>query len=167
MALRGDFRALASLRERVALLTRSGFRRELAEVLGATAMKQVADEFRESRDPYGRPWKGLALRQGQPLRDTGRMANSVNFQASDAGFRLSIPVAYAPTHQDGATILPRHGRALRFRTRDGRFFTLAKVTIPRRQMVPARDTGGLGSIWAEAFDREAGNLLRRTLGRAA
>lgn len=165
MAVRGDMHALESLRRRIESVTQAGFRTELSDVLGATAMKLVADEFRAGADPYGRPWERPKLRQGQPLRNTGRMAASVNYQAGEGGFRLSIPVRYAMPHQRGATVLPKRGKYLRFKAA-GRFYTLKAARIPRRQLVPERETGGLGPIWAAAFDRAAGELLRRKFDKA-
>lgn len=157
-------RALESLRIRVTALHQAGFRQELAQVLGAAAMKQTQDGFVQSRDPYGRPWAALKVRRGRPLRDTGAMAASVNFQVKGGGFRLSIPKIQAGVHQRGATIVPRRARRLRFKGPNG-FIFARQVTIPKRQMVPEQQTGGLGDIWTQAFDRAAGDLIRRALGK--
>jgi phage gpG-like protein len=165
MAVRGDMHALESLRRRIESVTQAGFRRDLSDVLGAAAMKVLKDQFRASVDPYGRPWLRPKLRNGQPLRNTGAMEASANFQADESGFRLSIPVRYAMTHQRGANILPKRGKYLRFKAA-GRFYTLKAARIPRRQLVPERETGGLGPIWAAAFDRAAGELLRRKFDKA-
>lgn len=162
MTLHGNIGALRQLSARVREISAAGFRGQLGARLGATAMKLVADEFRQSRDPYGAPWAPLVLRRGQPLRDTGRMQASVNYQPTSTGFRLIIPVVYASTHQRGATIVPRAARALRFKAA-GRFFTLRVARIPRRQIVPEQATGGLGPIWTAAFNREAERLLSERL----
>lgn len=181
MALSGDFSGLERWRRRVSSVARAGFRSELAQVLGATAMKQVADEFRQSRDPYGAPWAALRSRKGKPLLDTGRMAGSVNVQPQADGFLLNIPTSYAPVHQYGAQVAPhsRIGkRTLWHNPKTGRIVarttrlklvvessfsrqTYGKgITIPRRQMVPERATGGLGSIWGRAFSRETSRFVR-------
>jgi len=157
MAVRGDIDGLKKLADRVRQLTTAGFRTELAQVLGAAAKKQVADEFLQSRDPYGKPWEPLAWRKGKPLLDTGRMRNSVAVESRPNGFKLSIATVYAPIHQAGARV--RAARVARSRGKVGR--------IPQRQMVPEASTGGLGPIWLAAFNREAESLLRRRLTRAA
>jgi phage gpG-like protein len=181
MALSGDFSGLERWRRRVASVTRAGFNSELAQVLGATAMKQVADGFRKSQDPYGTPWAPLKSRKGKPLLDTGRMAASVNVQPQADGFLLNIPTSYAPVHQYGAQVPPhsRIGkRTLWHNPKTGRIVSRTTrlkmvtessfsrqthnkgITIPRRQMVPERSTGGLGPIWGRAFSRETSRLVR-------
>jgi len=166
MGVTGDINGMKKLADQIRELTTAGFKLELSQVLAAAAMKQVADEFRQSRDPYGNQWKRPVLRNGQPLLDTGRMRNAVSVEARPNGFRLRIATRYAVTHQYGATISPRNAKALRFKA-GGRYYTLKRVTIPRRQMLPEADTGRLGPIWTEAFNREAASLIQRRLGKAA
>lgn len=181
MSLSGDFSGLERWRRRVANIAQAGFRTDLAAVLGATAMKQVADEFRQSRDPYGTPWEALKSRKGKPLLDTGRMAASVNVQPQADGFLLNIPTSYAPVHQYGAQVKPHSRiakRTLWHNPKTGRIVarttrlklvtessfsrqTFGKgITIPRRQMVPEKATGGLGPIWGRAFSRETSRFIR-------
>src|SRR5574343_1643438 len=35
--------------------------------------------FHASKNPYGEPWAAIRHRVGQPLRDTGRLMNSVTY----------------------------------------------------------------------------------------
>lgn len=132
-ALRGDFGALADLQRRIQEVKSPAFSAAVARRLTGTAIKLLADEFRGSRDPYGRPWKPLKYRVGKPLLDTGRLrAAAVGQQANQASgalVRVVIPVSYASYHQDGTR------------------------RIPRRQIVPDR-AGGLGPIWTAAFRKE-------------
>ncbi|TAL29014.1 MAG: hypothetical protein EPN98_21465 [Phenylobacterium sp.] len=185
MALSGDFSKLDLLRRRVESVTRAGMVQDLAAVMGVAAMKQVADSFRQSRDPYGNAWEPLKHRDGKPLLDTGRMAASVNSAVVDRGFRISIPVKYAPAHQYGAQVAPHsrlRGRTLWHNPKTGRlvgrntrlrtvYETQAKpatfangITIPRRQMLPEKSTGGLGPIWGRALNRQAATFIRKRLG---
>lgn len=166
MGLTGDFDKLDRLRASLRELQTNGFLQEISAELGRTSVKLVADGFRDSRDPYGTAWKNPVLRDGQPLRDTGRMAASVNFNVTGGGFRLSIPVAYAPVHQEGATIRPKNGKYLKFKTRAGGFYSLKQVVIPQRMMVPTRD-GGLGDIWLDAFNASASAMITRKLQAVA
>jgi phage virion morphogenesis protein len=120
--------SLEGLRDRIADLRSPAFRARLAQQLGEEARTQVADCFREERDPYGRAWEPLKYRKGKILRDTGRMAAAVAVQQTGNGFRIDIPVKYAPVHQYGA-IMKAHRRAGGILVQDarGRFVSKAKL----------------------------------------
>jgi phage virion morphogenesis protein len=128
---------LPELKERLAGLGSPPLRRLLAKNLAEEARTQVANGFRAERDPYGRPWKAIKYRQGMILQDTGRLRGSVATRATSAGFRIDMPVVYARVHQYGS------GR------------------MPQRQMIPMATTGGLGPIWADAFNETARLVLER------
>lgn len=156
--IRGDFGKLAALRVRVADAETSGtLRADIAKVLGVAAMKLVADGFRKSVDPYGKPWapvvrnrkrdrrarasrarRGLTAKADKPLIDTGRLRGAAvstgNLETSAAGVRISIPVEYASYHQHGTR------------------------RIPQRMMLPV---GSLGPIWKPALDKAALPVVRR------
>jgi phage gpG-like protein len=129
----------------------------VAERLAAVTVKLVADEFRESRNPYGEPWAPVARnrprdqrararggarakRGDKPLVDTGVMRGSVAARVTGTQIRVMIPVEYASYHQTG--------------TRN----------MVRRQMLPDGATGGLGPIWTAALNREAGRILSEQAG---
>jgi phage gpG-like protein len=162
MAVRGDFAKLSGLTSKLKRLTAPSLRQDLSKVVGAEALAQVQLGFRGSRDPYGNAWASLALRSGKPLLDTGRLRNSFSAQVTATGFAIGTAASYAATHQNGATILPKNGRFLKFRVgrRGGRWYQLKKATIPRRQMVPQ---GELGAIWKDAFDKAATRFVSRIL----
>jgi len=157
--------ALPDLRKTIAALTKPALLESLARRMGAAAIKQLADEYRESRDPYGEKWapvfrnrkRDRDARKGRdsggrfrskadkPLIDTGRMraasiASSAN-HSSGASVRLMIPVEYASYHQ--------HGTA----------------RMQRRQILPEDATGGLGPRWSRAFNAEAKRLLAEIAGK--
>lgn len=156
--IRGDFAKLAALRVRVDGAGQAEeLRADLAKVLGVAALKQVADSFRQSRDPYGKPWapvfrnrardrrsrasrarRGLAARADKPLVDTGRLRGAATAPASmstsSVGVRIAIPVEYASHHQYGTR------------------------RIPQRQILPV---GELGPIWREALNKAALPAVRR------
>lgn len=141
--------ALNRLQARIRRVCEAGFRVELAQKLAAAATKQVADEFQQERDPYGRPWRALAkgsrpaakLAAARILRLSGRMAASAAGVPSSSGFTFHMAFP-ARIHQLGGPI------------------------IPQRQLLPMASTGGLGPIWGPAFYKEAGDLLRLRLGRS-
>ncbi len=153
------FRGLDRLRERITAASSPEFNAGLAQVLGAAALKELADEFREERNPYGEKWAPLKLRRGRILRDTGRMAASAAVSPGPNGFELSITASYAGTHQEGATIVPRRARVLRFQVGRRTYFA-KRVVIPRRQMLPDA-ARGWGPIWLGAFQREARRYVAR------
>jgi hypothetical protein len=157
--------SLDALRARVRVASSAGLRTELSQVLAAAALKQVADEFAEQRDPYGDAWAPLTSRDGQALRDTGASAAAVNAPRADGiGFTINFPRGHMKTHNYGATIVPRAAAALRFVVRGAVVFA-QKVVVPKRQIVPDR-ARGLGPFWSKAFADEARALLRRRLGVA-
>lgn len=132
---------------------------ELGKRVAAGLMKEVGDEFRQSRDPYGKPWapvvrnrlrdrrararriaKGKPILADKPLIDTGRMRASVIARVIGNEVRVAIPVEYASYHQYGTR------------------------TIARRQMLPEADTGGLGPRWTMVLNRESIAVLNKALG---
>lgn len=113
--------------------------------IGATVTESIRLGFDDSTDPYGRPWKSV-LRGGQPLRDTGNLANSWTYalRGDAVAIGSNLEVEYdgrrhnlATIHQYGATIRPRKAKALRFSV-GGHWATAQAVTIPPRRMVPDR-----------------------------
>ncbi len=156
MAVTGDFDKLRRLRDNLRQFATPAAKAEVAQVLSAAAMKLIADEFRKSQNPYGEAWRPLSWRNGKPLLDTGRMRNAIAPRQLANGFRISIPVEYAPVHQKGG------------RTRFALVGRRARVgSIPRRQMLPESDTGGLGPIWLDTFNRDVTDLLRRRMAAVA
>ena len=160
-------------------------RTTLQKRLGETAITQAALGVRQGRDPYGKAWKPLTSRTGRPLRKTG---NNIQRSWTAGGetpdnFVFGSRFAYLATHQYGAIIKPVHAKMLRFRVevarrvswRNGRariggavnqVVYALQVEIPRRQLVPEQNTGGIGPIWLKAFERTvsrwlAGNLTPR------
>jgi phage gpG-like protein len=136
----------------------------------------IADQFKDGRDPYGNAWKKLAFRNGQPLRDTGKL--SASFMAKVKGDKVIIgtPVAYAPIHQKGMVITAkpnnpgtnsigkRYGaNALKFKGGGGKFIYAKKVTIPARPILP--EEGKLPDSYRLSIDasiREAVNKVTRS-----
>jgi len=162
VALAGDFSALRDLRARTTPTQMQKLTAIAAQRMGATAMKLVADEFRGSMDPYGRPWLPLAWRKGKPLLDTGRMRSATVVAANGPTIQITIGTTYAKYHQDGArTRKPNPDRRGRIRKSSARV-----GSIPRRQMLPEESTGGLGFTWYRAFSRDVKAVVAKALGVA-
>lgn len=160
----GDFTALAELAAKIRQISGAGFREPMAQRLGAAAISEIRREFDEGRDPYGVPWKPPVLRQGEPLRDSGRLNNSFAARVTPDGFSVGSNVRYLGVHQNGAIIEPVNAPKLKFRTRgrSGRWYTLDRAVIPRRQVIPTQERG-LGT-WGDAMNREADRAMRDYLG---
>jgi phage virion morphogenesis protein len=118
------------------------------EQIGADFKERVRLCFHNQADPWGRPWKPSqrALRQnGQTLRDTGRLLNSINYQAGATRVRIGTNVSYAPHLQYGYTRhIEAHRRTLYFkRDKDGgvgnKFVKKDKSDFAQDYDVPAHD----------------------------
>lgn len=135
--VRGDFAGIARLRDAIAGFTGPTFEAQLAQTMGVAGLKQASDSFARSRDPYGRPWRPLKYRRGKPLLKTGRMRGSMSIGPRPRGFEIVITADYASFHQGGTS------------------------RIPRRQILPEQDTGGLGPLWTKALGKASEALVRR------
>ena len=65
--------AMARLQRRLADLTPA-----MSEI-GETIKANIKLGFSAGTDPWGTPWEPLKHRQGQPLRDTGQLMNSIGW----------------------------------------------------------------------------------------
>ena len=102
------------------------------------------------------------------------LLNKFSWGIAPSGFYVRNNFVGVPVHQYGAIIKPVHAKALRFRTRQaatksnprGKFNPFQfrqSVRIPRRQMMPEADTGGLGN-WGPRLNTAADGFLQRTMG---
>ena len=119
--------------------------------------------FRMARSPWGAPWRKLApgvSRQGQPLRNTGRLYGSIGVRRTGNGItvgtNLQIPgrsTSLGAVHQFGMTIRPKNGKFLVWTPpgRKGLVFA-EEVTIPARPFMPIRPSGqvDLPPDWARS-----------------
>lgn len=136
----------------------------LQKLLGQTAVAQAQLGVRRSQTPYGERFAALTSRTGIPLRRTGNniQRSFTSGQESPTTFVFGSRFKYFATHQYGAKITAKRSRFLRFKTEKG--WRIAKsVTIPRRQMIPEMDTGGLGKRWTGAFARTCRDYLKRLM----
>lgn len=145
------------------------------------AIKFTKRGFSAGTDPYGVPWAPPKFRAGPPLRDIGKLNNSISTQIIPEGFRIGTKVEYARPHQYGAVIKPKKAKALRFpvpiqepqpkgvgriNNRKGgigaALVFARKVTIPARPFLPT-EARGLPSAWVEAFANVLQAELRRMM----
>ena len=68
--------------------------------VGALIKESIRTNFAQGGRPS--PWKKIKNRQGQPLRDTGRLMNSITRQVTGSEVRVGTNVIYAAVHHFGA-----------------------------------------------------------------
>jgi len=77
----------------------------ILDVMGGRLQNKVRLCFRQGRDPYGKQWAPITHRQGQPLRDTGRLNRSITSQVNSNGtehvLEIGTNTVYARLHQFG------------------------------------------------------------------
>lgn len=142
------------------------FFREVGQILADSAR----ENFRREAGPDGRPWVPLSpatIRARKKrsksalaiLRDSGRLAGSINFRATNDEARVGAVPEYAAIHQLGGTIEKPERTALVWRKRErngtiGRRFARKKlktsvatgVTIPAHTItIPARPYLGVSA----------------------
>ena len=75
--------------------------RKLMERIGRGIHADTMMRFRAGKAPDGTPWLPLKTRQGQPLRDTGRLQRSITWASDDDTATIGTSVVYARAHNDG------------------------------------------------------------------
>jgi len=141
--------------------------------LAETALTELRNGFRASRDPYGNPWQELASgdESRKILIKTALLRNSYSARATDSGFEIGTSVSYANTHQFGATVLP-HTRKYKRKTHKRVSSKGKKYRVPAQEItatvskphhIPARpmlpyEGKGLGT-WQKPLE----DTIERTL----
>ncbi len=109
----------------------------LFDRIGNDLAEMARQGFVHGESPGGEPWAPLKFRAGQPLRDTGRLMNSITHRVSRDYIEVGTNVKYAAVHQFGATIRPKRGKFLVFKPRGASNPIFAReVTIPARPFLP-------------------------------
>jgi len=105
----------------------------LAENIGEALVSGTHDRFEQGVAPDGTPWKPT-VRGGQILVDTGRLKNSIGYEASPAMVVVGTNAEYASTHQEGAEIKAKNAKNLKFKVGD-KWVSKPSVTVPPRPFV--------------------------------
>jgi len=107
----------------------------ILDEIGDLIASEVALNFRDASDPYGKPWQELKHRDGKPLNDTGRLKDSITYNIFGYSVEVGTNVEYAPTHQFGA--------------KKGQYAKgVPWGDIPARPFLPTEE-GGLPVEWQE------------------
>lgn len=157
-----DAAVLTALRS---LQARCGDLRPAMDAIGQNLVTAADLTFRGQADPWGTPWaklsqvtqerrrKGSGGGSNKILRDTGVLANSLNYQITADSVTFGTSVIYAPTHQFGAKMgeFGRYSQVSRrtkykpgdFRRNAGtvKGFQIPWGDIPRRAFLPISKAG--------------------------
>lgn len=103
-------------------------------------LSQVALGFRNGVDPYGKKWKPLTYRNGQPLLKTHIMSKSFTGESSGDTIRIGNNVERTIFHQGGT------------KTKEGKEIVPARKMIPDNNEIPAAWARAVESAIRKAFD---------------
>jgi phage gpG-like protein len=147
---------------------------------GDTLIDLIGLGFTDQQDPWGNAWKPLSpwSRSGQPLRDTGRLMNSIASQIEGNKLTVGTNVCYGLVHQFGATVTaqkptgnnicgytPKGAPRLAW-SAGGAIHYAKQVTIPARPFMPIREGGGdeLPARWEEEVMTDIESLIKGAIG---
>jgi phage virion morphogenesis protein len=91
---------------------------EVMDDIGASLVMSTKLRFEDGRGPSGKPWQisqRAEIENGQTLRDTGRLMDSITHLADRDSVLVGTNVIYGPPHQFGATIKAKTEKGLRFK----------------------------------------------------
>lgn len=80
---------------------KTGPSEEFYRNVGARLKANFLMGFKNSSAPDGSPWKPIHHRKGQPLIDTARLKNSINYKATGTQVEIGTNVKYARVQQEG------------------------------------------------------------------
>lgn len=101
MPVRGDFRALRLLAEKLNTIASNASKEAIRRDLSEAALREVSAGFQQQQGPSGKPWTENKVRKRPILRRTGRLASGFFAQRLGWGFVLRSNVLYARFHQQG------------------------------------------------------------------
>lgn len=108
---------------------------KLYSELGDILLDGVHDRFRRGVAPDGRPWQKswrAIAQNGQTLRDTGRLLNSIVTITKKNNVLVGTDVLYAKLMHYGGTIRAKSKPYLVFKTPTGGWVKRKSITVPAR-----------------------------------
>lgn len=106
-------------------------KRELLTLCGEVLISGTLQRFRDEEDPEGQKWEPVQ-RPGKILTDTASLQRSIDSAVTSNAVYVGTNKKYAPPHQFGATIKPKKGKYLKFKTPDGGWVSVKQVKIKKR-----------------------------------
>ena len=111
---------------------------KLYSELGDILLDGVHDRFRRGVAPDGRPWQKswrAIAQNGQTLRDTGRLLNSIVTITKKNNVLVGADVLYAKLMHYGGTIRAKSKPYLVFKTPTGGWVKRKSITVPARPIL--------------------------------
>ena len=111
---------------------------ELYSELGDILLEGVHDRFKRGVAPDGRPWQKswrAIAQNGQTLRDTGRLLNSIITITKKNNVIVGTDVLYAKLMHYGGTIRAKSKPYLVFKTPTGGWVKRKSITVPARPIL--------------------------------
>lgn len=149
-----EVKGLAELQQRLAQVADGKATKAVSKQIAIEAQVLVGESFQKGQAPDGSPWAPPRFRNGQPLRDTGRLGASIIVTDTGSGFEVGTNVLYAGVHQHGAVITAKRARQL-YSKKLGRGFGKS-VKIPARPFLPVDAPPGR---WLDRFREAAEDTL--------
>ncbi len=125
-------------RTMVELLDRTGDLEPLMARIGAYGEESTVNRFETQRGPDGDPWEPSLRAKatgGQTLVDSGRLRQSMTWNAGRDSAEWGTNLIYAAAHQDGATISAKGDGRLGFVIPGIGFRAPKEVVIPARPIL--------------------------------
>ena len=122
-------------RQLSALVLTTGETRELLDEIGGVLADGARLRFRDQQGPDGQPWVPsirARVQNGQTLRDTGALANSLTHVVMSSTVEVGTNIPYAAPNHFGAHITAVNGPFLRFKIPGGGWARKKEVTLPAR-----------------------------------
>ncbi len=116
---------------------KAGDHKALYDELGDILLEGVHDRFKRGVAPDGRPWQKswrAIAQNGQTLRDTGRLLNSIRTRLNKNGVSILTDVLYAKLMHYGGTIRAKSKPYLVFKTPTGGWVKRKSITVPARHI---------------------------------
>jgi phage gpG-like protein len=138
----------------------------MLDVVGNNLANKVRLCFRKGQTPGGNKWPRIKHRDGQPLRDTGRLQRSITHQVITTGqeheLLIGTNVVYAPLHQFGGkgmkvTVGAHTRRITQAFGKPLKFPVFVNVNTHRKRLNvkprPFLPTNGLPPSWEQSASR--------------
>lgn len=141
-----------------------GSQQQLLDRIGSVLVTEINETFVTAQDPFGNIWQPLKIRNGKPLRDTGQLKSSINYQVYQDVVEVGTNLKYAPVHQFGATITPKQAKMLRFFNGSIPIFA-TQVVIPARPYMPINAAGQvfLPNAWEQSILRNIQTFIENRI----
>lgn len=106
-------------------------REDLLEACGEVLVSGTLKRFQDEQAPDGTPWAPVR-RSGKILTDSAGLRSSIDSAVTKDSVMVGTNKKYAGPHQFGATIKPKNGKHLKFKTAGGKFVSVKQVIIKKR-----------------------------------